>query len=169
MWCCAMQETEALATAPRNPIRTSDPRVGFTTCFRVSAASRIISSKLLKPHIYVWRFGGLRARLWFIACMQGSKQLDELFTEYLLTGGNWSASKYIVQATHEITRSLQSLDAFIRYKDLVAKEGEVAADAIRQSKCELQARQAPDETPWIMKHPDLPGNDAAWIAISISP
>ena len=45
-----------------------------------------------------------------------------------------------------------------RYCDLVAKEGELTATAIRASKRELQAKMDPDsdEPPWVLKHPEMP-------------
>ena len=33
------------------------------------------------------------------------------------------------------------------------------ADLIRSEKRALQEKLEPDELPWIMKHPDLPGNE----------
>ena len=45
-----------------------------------------------------------------------------------------------------------------RYCDLVAKEGEATASALRDSKRQLEAERNPeeDEHPWVMAHPDYP-------------
>ena len=56
--------------------------------------------------------------------------------------------------------SLCVSQVYTRFMDLVAQEGEEAAKAIRDRKRELQKIALPTDDPWIMKHPELPGNEA---------
>ena len=91
-------------------------------------------------------------------------QLDLLFRLYDLGLGLQVPIYSSVKASDHVS------EVYIRYMDLVAQEGQEAAQTIRARKRELEAQNTSGlEDPYIMPHPELPGNEATVLIKTYKP
>ena len=78
-------------------------------------------------------------------------------------------STYVVKAFSSSLQEIIGIDQYIRFCDLKKKEGDAAATLVRDSKRmlqkELEASGDTETLPWVLKHPDLPGNEESCLLI----
>ncbi|CAE7042112.1 unnamed protein product, partial [Symbiodinium sp. CCMP2456] len=93
-------------------------------------------------------------------------KLEEIFVDYLKSGGSWLESSLVVSTSSKKSKELESKEVFIRYCDLKKRDGAVTAKLIRDEKRALQEEldkkpvvAGEEPLPFVFAHPDLPGSE----------
>ena len=102
-------------------------------------------------------------------------KLEDIFIDYLKSGGSWMESTLVVSSSSKKSKELKSNEVFMRYCDLKKRDGAVTAKLIRDEKRLLQDEldkkpkiAGEEPLPYIFAHPDLPGSeDRAMVVVRI--
>ncbi|CAE7355917.1 unnamed protein product [Symbiodinium sp. KB8] len=93
-------------------------------------------------------------------------KLEDIFIDYLKSGGSWMESTLVVSSSSKKSKELKSNEVFMRYCDLKKRDGAVTAKLIRDEKRLLQDEldkkpkiAGEEPLPYIFAHPDLPGSE----------
>ena len=84
--------------------------------------------------------------------------LNQMYDEFVQVQGKWLESSMLLKIRSSKTHRKLGEEHYIPYRDLKKQHGVATAKQMRHQKVELQKKLKPHETPFVMDHPDMPGD-----------
>ena len=92
--------------------------------------------------------------------------LNGLFDEYLQSQGNWLESSLVIRLRQSSSTEALGEESMVPFKELKEAHGLKVAKQMRHQKRQLQAKAKRGDPPFIMDHPDMPGDEVPCLSYS---